>query len=242
MTYKLGRLPARIPAGLKDLTFYAAGSLPPAPAQVAVPAVTSWGMGGNDRYGDCGAVGVIHYFMADAAVAGETGTFPDDQQIIDYYLTYTGGQDQGVVLSDFLAYVRQNQFCGHAISAYAPVGVHDVPTLQFAVNAYGAAYTGISVTQAMMDAVPDGSPWQPWTTDMALGEPVGGHCVPVVGYDDQYLYAVTWGAIQKISYPAWHVMSQEAWALITGEFVSKAGDTRGISLAALISDLNQVGA
>lgn len=52
---KLGRLPGQIPAGLRDLTFYAAGPLPAPPASVAVPAVpaqpdgTPWGMDDNDR-------------------------------------------------------------------------------------------------------------------------------------------------------------------------------------------------
>jgi hypothetical protein len=240
MSFKLGRKPGVIPAGLRDLTFYAAGALPAAPASVAVPAVTAWGMDANDHYGNCGVAGINHYFMADAAVAGITEASATDPQIVNYYLAYTKGQDDGVVLSDFLSYVRSNGFYGHTISAYAPVGVQDVPTLQFAVNAYGAAYTGITVTQAMMDAV-EGGTWQPWTTDMAQGAPIGGHCIPLVGYDDQYLYAVTWGAVQKISYPCWHTIAEEAWAVITGEFITSGGDTRGVDLQALQTDLSKVG-
>jgi hypothetical protein len=239
MTYKLGCLPGKIPVGLRDLTYYAAGDLPQAPASVPVPAVAAWGMDGNDVYGDCGVAGGNHGFMACSAIAGKNEAFPGTEQIVSYYLAYTGGQDGGVVLSDYLAYVRAKQFFGHEVLLYAPVSPSDVPTLLFTVWAYGFAYTGIQVTQAMMSACPENGAWQPWTLEMAQGEPAGGHCIPLVGYDDQYLYAVTWGQVQKISYPAWHAMSQEAWAVITGEF--SGGDDRGVSFAALQADLDQLG-
>jgi hypothetical protein len=196
-------------------------------------------MDGNDLYGNCGVAGGNHGFMATASIAGKTEVFPSTEQIVDYYLTYTGGQDSGVILSDYLAYLRAKQFFGHTVSAYAPVSPSDVPTLAFAIWAYGFAYTGISVTQAMMSACPENGTWQPWSLEMAQGNPIGGHCIPLVGYDDTYLYAVTWGQVQKISYPAWHAMSQEAWAVITGEFAG--GDDRGVSLAALQADLNELG-
>jgi hypothetical protein len=177
--------------------------------------------------------------MCDDAILALNGQFPSRQDVIDYYLTYTGGQDTGVVLADFLAYVRKTGFFGHTLKGYAPVAVHDIPTLHFAIWTYGNSYTGIKVTQAMMDAFQAG---QPWDLDDMLSEVVGGHCIPIVGYDSQYLYAVTWGKVQPISYSAWHFMSDEAWALITGEFTAKGGDGRGVNLAALEADLNKLAA
>lgn len=243
---KLGRLPGKIPVGLRDLTWYVAGNLPAPPAKVDVPAVppqhdgTKWGMDGNDTHGDCGVAGVNHGLMADAAVTGlyNQETWPTGPEIVNYYLTYTGGEDCGVVLSDFLAYVRQHGFLNnHTLTAYAPFNVHDIPTLHFAAWAYDFAYTGIKVTQAMMDANRDGRPWE--LPDM-LSEVVGGHCIPIAGYDSQYLYAITWGGVQAISYPAWHYMADEAWALITGEFTAKGGDGHGLNLAALQTDLSKL--
>lgn len=244
MGYKFGRLPGMIPAGLRELSFYAAGRLPRPPAKVTVPLVegdgdgTPWGILGNDTEGDCGPAGLVHGFMGDAAITTEAETFPSADEVVNYYLAYTGGQDTGVVLSDFLAYVKQHGFSGHSVAAYAPVGVHDIPTLQFAVDAYGFAYTGITVTSGMMNSFDAG---QPWTVEDLFSETAGGHCVPIVGYDQHHLYAVTWGKVQPITYPAWHFMSDEAWAVITGEFVAKGGDGRGISLAALQADLGKVG-
>lgn len=251
--FKLGCLPGKIPVGLHDLTFYASGSLPNAPALLPVPAPltptgagdgTPWGVDGNDTYGDCGVAGINHGFMIDyLAVKGaqevlrSPETFPSDDEIIAYYLAYTGGQDTGVVLSDFLAYVKQKGFFGHSVGLYAPVGVHDVPTLHFAIWAYGFAYTGIKVTQAMLSAAQQG---REWTLGDLLSPVAGGHCIPLVGYDSKHLYAITWGQVQAIDYSAWHYMSSEAWAVISGEFAAANGDTRGISLSALEADLNKI--
>lgn len=240
MALKFGCNPGYIPVGLKDLTFYAAGSLPKAPASVTVPVVaaapdgTAWGMDGNDTYGDCGVAGIEHGFKAADAVLNYPEQAPADQDVVNYYLTYTDGQDSGVVLADFLAYVKQTGFFGHSIEAYAPVGVHDVPTLQFAIDAFDFSYTGITVTDAMMQAHNDG---KPWTLDDVYSPVDGGHCVPLVGYDNSWLYCITWGSVQPISYSAWHYISSEAWAVIPSEFTAKNGDGRGINLEALKADL-----
>jgi len=237
---KFGRLPGSIPVGLRFLDFYRAGTLPQAPPKVDVPVVpaqsdgTPWGMLGNDSYGDCGVAGIDHGFMVAASVTGETESFPSSDEVVQYYLGYTGGQDTGVVLSDFLGYVHQNGFFGHSVAAYAPVAVHDIPTLHFAVDAYDFAYTGIKVTAAMQQAYAKGDSWD---LDDLFSQTVGGHCVPVVGYDSKYLYCITWGKVQPITYACWHYISDEAWAVIPGEIVSKGDDGRGINLAALQADL-----
>src|ERR1039458_3498395 len=196
--FKMGCLPAQFPGELRDLTFYVAGSLPKPPPSVAVPVVSAWEMLGNDQYGDCGVASLEHGFMADATVTKEVETEASDQQAIDYYLKYTDGQDSGVVLSQYLAYVRTNGYYERSITAYAPVAVHDVPTLQTAISLYDFVYTGISVTADMQTAFQNG---QPWTTEQLVDSPVvGGHAVPLCGYDDSYLYAITWGGVQPITY------------------------------------------
>lgn len=234
-----GRKPALIPAGLRDLSYYAAGSLPKAPAKVAVPAVPDWGMLGNDQYGDCGVAGLEHGFMADAAVLGLNEQAATDAQAVSYYLKYTDGQDAGVVLSQYLAHVKQAGYYGRTIAAYAPVSVSDTATLHFAVNAFDFAYAGIAVTAGMQEAFQE---HQPWTLETLETPVVGGHCIPVVGYDSQYLYAVTWGGVQPIAYSAWQYIASESWAVITGELVAAKGDGHGISLTALQADLAKLDA
>jgi hypothetical protein len=240
-----GRLPAQFPGELRDLTWYVAGKLPKAPATQSNPTPlnvpddgTVWGMLGNDQYGDCGVAGLEHGFMSAAAFTGNTTeTNPSDQDAVDYYLDYTDGQDDGVVLSDYLGYVKKNGYYGKQVLAYAPVSISDIATLHFATWAYNFTYTGITVTEQMQEDFQDGKPW----TLESMDSPVaGGHCVPLVGYDSQYLYCVTWGAIQAIAYSAWSYMASEAWAIITGEISAHGADGHGVNLAALQADLKKL--
>ena len=240
-SFKLGKLPGKIPVGLRDLTYYAAGPLPKPPPSVTVPSGITWDMDGNDTKGDCGPAGLNHGFMAAAADTYQTEAFPSADQVVSYYLTYTGGQDSGVVLSQYLAYVRQHGFYGHTVGAYAPVAVHDVPTLQFTIDAYDFAYVGITVTQGMMDAAEGPGPWT-WTAEAVQGSALGGHCIILCGYDSNWLYGITWGQVIRIAYPAWHQMSDEAWAILPGELASAGTDGHGISLAALQADLARLDA
>lgn len=236
---KYGRLAAQFPAAVRDLTCYSAGPLPQAPASVAVPAVTGWGMLSNDTLGDCGVAGLEHGFMASAATIGVTEGQATDAEAASYYLAYTGGQDSGVVLSQYLAHVKASGYYGHKVAAYAPVSVQDVNTLHFAVNAYDFAYTGITVYEGMEQAFSAGAPWD---LESVSGAVAGGHCVPVVAYDSQYLYAVTWGKVQPIAYPAWARVAEEAWAVITGEVTTAGTGGHGINLAALQADISRLAA
>jgi hypothetical protein len=181
--------------------------------------------------------GLTHLLEADAAITTENEAWPSAAQVVDYYLAYTEGQDSGVVLSQFLGYVRQHGFFQHTVSAFAPVNVHDVPTLQTAVYLYDGAYCGIGVTASMQQAFQEG---EPWDYSVTADPVIGGHCVPVIGYDDHYIYLVTWARVQAVTWPAWHSVASEAWCIISGEFVARNGDGRGVNLEALRQDLDRL--
>lgn len=235
---KYGRLPGHVPNGLRDLTWYVAGSLPVAPSEVEPPApgkLGNWAMLGNDQYGDCGVAGIAHGEMCVADDVKRAQLNLTDQEAVQYYLTYTGGQDNGVVLADFLAYVKKTTWFTRQLGAYAPVSVTDLATLRFVINAYGYAYTGIQVTDLMEQAFSNGAPWT--SAMFTQGTVQGGHCVPLVGYDETHLYCVTWGRVQAILYPGWNAIAEEAWATIWDEVPAGGLDNHGVNLKALNSDL-----
>lgn len=241
---KFGKGPAQFPGSLKDLTYYAAGPLPKAPASIKPPAAPGdiadasgpWGILGNNEYGDCGVAGLQHGMEADAEIVDIYETWPTNADAISYYLKYTNGVDSGVVLSQYLQYVRENEYYGHKIYGYAPVQFSDVSTIQTAIFLFGFAYTGVNVPQSAMDQFNAGEPWT-----VVSGSPIeGGHAIPLIGYDDSFLYCITWGKVQPISYNWWHSYADESWAVLTGSFVAHNGDGRGINLAALESDLNRL--
>lgn len=239
--YKMGLLPGQVPVGLQPLAFYAAGALPKAPNQLAAPAgpANGWGMLGNNQYGDCGVAGLQHGFETTATITGEKEVWPTDAKAVSYYLKFTGGQDTGVVLSQYLAHVRSAGYYGQTVKAYAPVAVQDIPTLQTSIWLYGFAYTGITVYDGMQQAFAANETGCTWTTS-ELDQVDGGHCVPIIGYDDLYLYLVTWGQVVRVTYSCWHAIATEAWAAITGEVAARHGDGRGVSITALDADLDRL--
>ena len=237
VTRKYGRLPAQFPGQLRTLSHYVAGALPAPPPSVRVPGEHyAWGMLGNDTYGDCGVAGLEHGLEAQALVAhGIVNAPPSATQAVDYYLAYTGGQDTGVVLSDFLNYTRQHGYYGEKVSAYAPVNHTSVTEMRQAIALFDFAYTGIRVTARMEDEYAAG---QDWTLESLNSETVGLHCVPATAYGSHRATVITWGKLQPVAWAAYVAMMDEAWVVLTGEL--SQGDGRGINYTQLQADLNQL--
>src|SRR4051812_26329566 len=75
---------------------YLAGPLPTVPAKYSRDLLANqrWGYLGNDRWGDCYFAGQGHYEMLMNKV--EKRPFElTDKQVVDAYLKYTGGADNG---------------------------------------------------------------------------------------------------------------------------------------------------
>jgi hypothetical protein len=236
---KLGKLPAELPAGLGMLADYLTDPLPAAPASVAVPKIKTWGMYGNSTHGDCTFAGMVHAFMATAADEKEIETFPTAQQTIDAYMAYNQGKDVGCVEATLLQNWKAQSILGREIVAYAPVNIANHDEIKQVIHNYGFVYIGALIAQSAENQFSQGKPWDVTNTP-ADNQIVGGHCVILVGYDENYFYAITWGQVQKVT-PAWLTkFMDEAWAVITPE-VSKKGSYNGLNIAQLEADINNLG-
>ena len=234
----LGGLPAKRPEGLHMLAFYQNNPLPKAPDKIDVPAVVNWGMLGNDKYGDCTFAGIAHAEMAAAQALGLDEKAPIEQEVVQAYLSYTGGRDQGAVEADLLKFWQDNVLFNGKVAAYAPTDIADFDELKSVISSYGVSYIGISVPAPCEQQFAQGQPWA-LTGTPADNNIMGGHCVVLVGYDEKYFYCITWGKIQAIE-PTWlQSYMQEAWAIITPETVAKGayGDLR---LQDLLDDIKKL--
>ena len=69
----------------------------------------------------------------------------------------------------------------------------------------------------------------------------GGHAVPVVAYDTEGLTCVTWGALKKMTWSFWLAYAEEAYAVVSEDFISANGlDPTGLDLSTLLADLTAV--
>lgn len=235
-TLRLGKKPAVRPHGLKDLAVYATGPLPAPPAVSPVPQVAQWGMMDNDRLGCCTISGAGHVIVAANTEVGESDPIPSDPEIQSQYFAITGGADEGCVEADVLQLWHQSGLFGdNRIAGYAPVNPADLVGLHQAIAFYGSAYIGVALPQSAMDQFQAG---QDWT--VVPGSPIeGGHCIVLVGYNQQTVQAVTWGAVVNISYPWIARYMDEAWCVIPQAF-AEAGRGPSLDLAALQADLARI--
>ena len=236
MAFNLGRLRAVRPAALKDLAVYALGVLPTPPASVPVPDA-QYPMDGNDTYGDCTIAGVAHLLAAWDAEAKQSDTVPGQYEIIEEYLSLTGGQDTGLDENTVLSTWQRSGLFGNLIAAYAPVTPTNLLALHQAIAFYGGCYLGIQCPQSAQEQFQANEPWT-----YVEGSPIdGGHCVVALGYQpDGSLLCATWGGIATLTPGFLAHFLEEAWCVLPQQFVEAKGDSLGIDLATLQADLASV--
>jgi hypothetical protein len=233
--YKLGRLPATRPAALKDLGVYASGPLPTPPPTVEVP-VASYPIDGNATYGDCTIAGVAHLIAAWNAESHEHDPVPDEQSIVEEYFRLTGGQDTGLNEAEVLKTWQTSGLFGERIAGYAPVNPKDLLQLHQAIAFYGGCYLGIECPSSAQEQFANGEPWT-----YVGSEVESGHCVVALGYGPNGgLHCATWGgvAVLEASFLAHYL--EEAWVILSPEFVEAKGNSLGIDVASLQADLGRV--
>lgn len=230
--YKLGRLPAVRPAALADLSVYATGKLPSPPDRVTPP-VAPYPVDGNNQYGDCTIAGVAHLIEAWNMEVHEQDFVPTEQDVVDRYFRLTGGQDTGLVEADVLRLWHQKGHFRQRIAGYAPVDPRDILALHQAIAFYGGSYLGIECPESCQEQFATGHPWT-----YVPGSPIeGGHCIVALGYTQTGLLCATWGRIVEVTYGFCAHYLDEAWVVLSHQFVEAKGDQLGIDLATLQADL-----
>jgi hypothetical protein len=180
---------------------------------------------GNDSLGDCVPAGIGHTFEQDSDYATGTEDVVTDAETISLYSAITGynpndpNSDQGTLMQDAMTYWRKTGAFGRKIAAFASVQTDDFNQVENAVNQFGQVLIGFNFPDSAMDQFNAG---QPWT--VVSGSPLdGGHCVVLVGYDADWLYVVTWGAVQKMDRAFWSQYVDEAWVVVTQDTINAQG-------------------
>jgi hypothetical protein len=238
---KLGKLPARVDPRTLSLSHYLRREVLPAPPPELdlAAAVSGWPMYGNDRIGDCTTAAAGHMIEAwTAAASGRPVEIPeaavieafDAVRIVD---PATG--EEGAVELDVLKLWRTAGIGGHEIGAFAAVALGDGELVRCAAELFCGLYVGLQLPlRAQEQAVWD------WTGRLdgpdAPGS-WGGHAVDVVGYDEATLTVITWGAPQRLTWAFWERYCDEAYCIISPDFLAAGRSPDGLDLAALEHDL-----
>jgi hypothetical protein len=197
----------------------------------------SFQMFANDSLGDCTCAAVGNMIINWTANAGQVVVL-QNSDIIKAYSDVTGynpsdpNSDQGANETDVLNYWRNFGVGGHQIGAYAEINQNDITRVQCSTAFLEGVYIGFSVPQSVEDNT--NNIW-----DVGGNENiVAGHAVIVVGYDDTYLYIVSWGSVYKMTYPFWNKFVDEAYGLISQDEMIGGANAAGLNLSQLTTDLN----
>jgi hypothetical protein len=245
---KLGKHPARHDPRTLQLANYlrpeALSTIPPT-IDWTSKVTQGWPMMRNDTLGDCTCAAAGHLIEEWTANATQI-QIPSDADIIQAYSAITGynpedpSTDRGAVETDVLNYWRKTGIAGHRIDAYATLepGNHD--HVRAATYIFGGCYIGVALPSSAQTqqvwAVPPGGPH-------GRGAPGswGGHAVPVVAYDAVGLMVVTWGALKRMTWSFWDAYCDEAYVIISEDWLTSADRTpTGFDMAALQQDLQEV--
>jgi hypothetical protein len=235
--------PYEILRGVGSTSAYGFASLP-APAgavgyQRLVPS-GGWPVALNNQLGDCTIAGVDHLFQAHAAEVKVWYPYPGDPVVRSTYFGLTGGLDAGLQLTDVIRQGATDGLFGHKIVGAAAIHAQDVTALKQTIDFWGAAYAAVTLPRsAQQQFHGDGSVWSP-----VPGSPIeGGHCITHVGYDNQFVYTVTWGAVVALTWEWWATYGIQAFALVTDFFVQAGhGPTNQLDLRLMESDLKVLAA
>lgn len=235
---------------------YLAAPLPPAPPKVLVPSGVQWNMDGNNLWGDCtiGAAGnlialcdvVIAGVLKDTTAIPGLDIIPTSDQAVSQYQILSGAKtpgdanDTGLVIASVLQnWTNPGLFGDNKIGGAAKVSSSNLVGIKQVIAAYGCAYVGVALPQSAENQVDSAPAGQIPVWSYVGDDPIGGHAILFVGYDEQYIYAYTWGQVVAVE-PAWliHYVG-EVWAVIPQSFV-QAGKGPEVDLETLQADLSSL--
>lgn len=246
--YKLGKQRPQVDSRTLKFGAYLTKTLPSPPASVDyTKPVTSWPMMGNDTYGDCTCAAAGHMIEEWTANNGRQVIVSDADILKAYNHFAKGNPDAGANMLDVLKYWRKTGIGGDKIQAFAQLEPQSDVQLQDAVSIFGTSYIGLALPNF---AVPPNTdfltiPWVvPGTGPVGDAAPNqdNGHCVPAVGYDQRFIYVVTWGAVKSMTWQFYEAYSDEAYAVLSPDWIGTKGTTpSGFDMATLLQDLQEVG-
>ncbi|HEX3806929.1 MAG TPA: hypothetical protein VHV52_09145 [Gaiellaceae bacterium] len=239
--HKLGKLPVKVDVRTLALARYVdTAKLPNPPASFDETAhVSDWPMYDNDTIGDCTIAAAGHMIEAWTAAAEGTAVEITNQQVLTAFDLVKQVDPQtgeaGAVVLDVLNMWRKTGIGGHQIGAFARVSLTGEGLVRSGAWLFGGLYLGVQLpvtaqTQETWD-------WTGSLSGPAAPGSWGGHAVDVVGYDATTLTFVTWGSLKQMTWSFLERYCDEAYCLLSTDFLAGGKAPNGLDLAALRADL-----
>ncbi len=238
---RYGKAAPHFPTGLQEYQSYLnpAAKLP-APPEVLhrYQQVIRWPLDGNDIYGDCSMAAAAHAIHAWNIATRQSHPVPNTDEVLTEYFKLTKGADIPLVEAEVLKLWHRSGLWGHRILGYTPVNLQNIHLIKQAVYLYGLVFVGVRLTHSAEHQWKQQKDWalkRGWESEAIIG----GHAIPIIGYDRDSFYVVTWGRVQRMTLAWWHAYGDEAWAIFPIQ-LKEAGGCDHLHLDRLHADLKNI--
>ncbi len=194
----------------------------------------------NDTYGDCVIASLGHVTGIWHAYEYGQSLIAQDSEIRSAYSTICGPGDNGCNIQQVLDYRKATGITlggqVHKIDGYAAVDWSNQLLVKVAMNLFGPLTLGINLPSAWANGA------DIW--DVTNSSIVGGHDVPSLGYDAQYVPIATWASKRRITWAAFMAKDhiEECWCCLSLDWYGNNNlSPMGIDVATLQADLAAIG-
>ena len=244
--FQLGKKAARRDPRTLRLANYLADKPPVAPAARDWSAgVKDWPMLQNDLLADCTIAATLHMQECWCANSKARECVPTGIDALEAYERICGydphnaeATDNGGVLLDVMNAWRRDGIGGSRIDAFVSVDHKNRNAVKLAIDLFGGLDIGLQLPVSAQTQ----STWRyiPTEPGFEIGS-WGGHSVNLVGFDNLSLPCVTWGKLQKMSWPFFLEYADECFAILSEDWLDTNKKTpTGLDLTTLQADLKIV--
>jgi len=187
----------------------------------------------NDHYGDCTVAAAAHLAQEWAYVNG-SAYVPSNDAVWKMYAgtpDFKIGTDEGRNVKDAVAWMSKHGLDG-GHKAFGRKLTNTRANLRAATYLLGGALVTLNLPKSVINQ----RRWQVTATNNAAGSYANGnglHCVAVVGYDSDLVYAVTWGQILPFTWAFFDRYVEETWAMLGWDWCPGGTSPHGDSWANL---------
>ena len=241
---KLGKITPRVDVRTLTLSRYIdRAQLPDPPATIDLTGrVADWPMYANDRIGDCTTAAAGHMIEAWTAEARGSAVEVTESAVLAAFdrvkIVDPQSGEEGAVELDVLRDWRKHGVGRHRIGAFARVSTSDHRLVQAAAWIFGGLYIGLALPLSAQYQ----ETWD-WNGSLSGDDRPGswgGHAVDVVRYGAAGLTIVTWGGLKAMTWSFWDRYCDEAYCILSRDFLDGDRAPNGFDLAALRADLELV--
>jgi hypothetical protein len=225
---KLGKLaPKHNPKTLDFASYLLPKSIAPPPTKAyweyKVP--PAWNMYGNDTCGDCTCAAAAHLLMnwtahTSSMVAPALEEVMGMYSAISGYDPVSGANDNGAAITDVLDYLQKTGLSGHKIDGWAQIDHTNLDHVRMAIYLFGGINIGVQLPMSAMDQNNAHATWDVLPDDGGID---GGHSIPNFGYGATGTTAVTWGALQPMTWEWFKKYCDEAYVLLSLDWLATSG-------------------